>query len=153
MDDDPYASLAHGAVLLAERSALSLSPRAEHGLEEASLLKEWLDPAYLRLVELVSSPRCPDLHVEGLRILAHLCRRALQRPLPFQHVIQVAECEFAGVATLCRGEEEARYAHELRNEVVAELIAEGGDESRPERNLALKRAGRNSSRWRKTSSR
>jgi hypothetical protein len=73
------------------------------------LLKEWLDPAYLRLVELVSSPTRPDQHVEGLRILAHLCRRALQPPLPLQHMRQVAECEFSGIAMLCLGEEEARY--------------------------------------------
>jgi hypothetical protein len=96
-------------VLLAERLLTSPSPRAEQELEAESLLKEWLDPAYLRLVELVSSPTRPDQHVEGLRILAHLCRRALHPPLPLQHMRQVAECEFSGIAMLCLGEEEARY--------------------------------------------
>jgi hypothetical protein len=109
MDDDPYAPLARRAVSIPAHEAASPSPRAEEEMEEESLIKEYIDPAYLRLVELVSSPTRPDLHVEGLRILAHLCRRALQRPLPFKKMTQVAECEFAGIATLCRGEEEARY--------------------------------------------
>jgi hypothetical protein len=78
-------------------------------MEEESLVRERIDPAYLRLVLLVSSPTRPELHVEGLRILAHLCRRALQRSLPLNQMTPVAECEFTGVATLCRGEEEARY--------------------------------------------
>jgi hypothetical protein len=109
MDDDPYAPLTHGAVSTPAHEATSLSPKAEEEMEDDALLVARLDPAYLRLVELVSSPTRPELHVEGLRILAHLCRRAVQRPLPLKHMAQVAECEFVGIATLCRGEEEARY--------------------------------------------
>src|SRR5438477_10362487 len=100
MDDSPYAPPAHRAVSISAHEAASPSPRGEEEMEEEYLFRAHIDPAYVRLVQLVSSPTRPDLHVEGLRILAHLCRRALQRPLPLQ-MVQIAECEFAGIATLC----------------------------------------------------
>src|SRR5690348_5333864 len=103
MEDGPNALLAHGAVHTPAHEAASPSPRGEEEAEDDFLVRAHIDPAYLRLVQLVSSPTRPDLHVEGLRILAHLCRRALQLPLPLNQVTPVAECEFAGIATLCRG--------------------------------------------------
>src|SRR5690348_16199734 len=109
MNDGPYAPPAHGAVPILAPLAASQPARGAEEMEEESLVRERIDPAYLRLVQLVSSPTRPELHVEGLRILAHLCRRALQRSLPLNQMTPVAECEFTGVATLCRGEEEARY--------------------------------------------
>ena len=109
MDDSACAAPAHAAAPMAAGEAVSPCLWAEEELKEESLVKEWIDPAYLRVVQLVSSPTRPLLHVEGLRILAHLCRRAVQRPLPSKTVTPVAECEFAGIAALCRGEEEERY--------------------------------------------
>lgn len=73
-------------------------------------LREWIDPAYLRLVQFLSVPAAPGQPAEGLLILAHLCRRAIQPNLfPAHEVPHVARLTFRGIVGLCANSAEQLF--------------------------------------------
>jgi hypothetical protein len=73
-------------------------------------LREWIDPAYLRLVQFLSVPAAPGQPAEGLLILAHLCRRAIQPNLfPTHEVPHVARLTFRGIVGLCASSAEQLF--------------------------------------------
>ena len=75
-----------------------------------AFVREWIDPAYLRLVQLLSAPAAPGQISEGLLILAHLCRRAIQPDLfPAQDVPHVARLTFRGIVGLCGSSDAKLY--------------------------------------------
>jgi len=75
-----------------------------------AFVREWIDPAYLRLVQFLSAPAAGGQPAEGLFILAHLCRRAIQPNLfPSTEVPHVARLTFRGIVGLCTGSTEQLY--------------------------------------------
>lgn len=75
-----------------------------------AFVSEWIDPAYLRLVQFLSVPAAPGQQAEGLLVLAHLCRRAIQPNLfPSTEVPHVARLTFRGIVGLCASSAEKLF--------------------------------------------